>query len=194
MIKTAIRRAAESERPICVNLEPKTRDDAISNLNAFTEECRDQDPHPDRTPLDLDVQITQCFGWLQLPRNDVLAAINRIWNRSQAYGLQRAQDDLDDSESCFAIVYEYVGEGELDPDIVQRHLDFFYLAGFVLVPWREENWCGKGVLVDFSDLVPPHSRRWWRSDDFRKMSIGWIFIEQQERCVQEIEHRVSFCS
>ncbi len=76
--------------------------------------------------------------------------------------------------------------------MVQRHFDFFYLAGFVLVPFREPNWRGKGVLVDFSDLVPPHSRRWWKPYIFRKMDIGWYFAEKQERCVQRIERRVSF--
>lgn len=29
------------------------------------------------------------------------------------------------------------------------------------VPFNERNWLGKGVLVDFSDIVSPHAGKWW---------------------------------
>lgn len=54
----------------------------------------------------------------------------------------------------------FVPEGLLEEDMVQSSLDFFYLAGFVCVLVKLDNWRGSGILVDFSDLILPHSPAW----------------------------------
>ncbi|KAK0702713.1 hypothetical protein B0H67DRAFT_558328 [Lasiosphaeris hirsuta] len=179
IIQTTSRRRVESGRPVVhINPEPKTDSDAIANLKIFSSESfGNENTHSDRRePFTLNVHINQCFGWLELPRQAVLHLLNL--QRPKDYvlvpQLQRAYG-LDDSERCFAVVYEYVPEGDLDPEIVQRHLDFFYLAGFALMPFREENWRGN-VLVDHSDLIPPQSLLWWKPH-YGRMEIGW-YVEE----------------
>jgi len=179
MIQTASRRRIESGCPaVHINPEPETHEDAIANLEIFSSECFDNgNPHSNHgKPFTLDVRINRCFGWLELSRRAVLALLRRQPRKDYALvpQLQRAHG-LDDSERCFAVVYEYVPEGDLDPEIVQRHLDFFYLAGFALMPFREDNWRGN-VLVDHSDLIPPQNLLWWKPH-YGRMEIGWYFEE-----------------
>lgn len=62
-----------------------------------------------------------------------------------------------------AIVYEYVEEGENDPDTVQQALDFFWLAGFSgTLSQLPQNW-KSSVLIDLSDIVPPCTYGWHAS-------------------------------
>lgn len=186
MIKTSIHRAAESKRPICLNPKPKTRRDALRNLTAFAAEPPVQySPAPpatlDWTPVDWKtLEIHTCFGWTEMPYSHVMQALAcSSKSAGQFPQVDRAYADLDKDGRCFAIVYSFVPKEELEVEIVQQQLDFFHLAGFVLVPFREQNWRGKGVLVDLCDLVPPHSER-WRQDDYRRMGVGWYFAEMRE--------------
>ncbi len=50
-------------------------------------------------------------------------------------------------------------------------MDFFYCAGFFSVPFKPDNWCGEGVLVDFSDLILPTDHRWRAHLYGRKVKI-----------------------
>lgn len=67
-------------------------------------------------------------------------------------------------ETYFCIVYALVPfpEGQLDVDAVVSQLDFFHITGFHSVAFNPDNWLGRGVLVDFSDLVSPleNDLRW----------------------------------
>jgi hypothetical protein len=181
MIKTSIRHATECGQTIYVNPDLRTRGDAIDNLEAFTtERCVSECPcRPNWKPLDLNTQINDCFGWVEMPRGKVLAALSDASKEPNQF-----PEDLDESQSCFAIVFSFVPEEELDAEVVQQQLDFFHLAGFNLVPFRDNNCRGKGILVHFSDLVPPHCQR-WRQEDYQKMSVGWYFVELQGWYVQE---------
>lgn len=71
--------------------------------------------------------------------------------------LDGAVRDISPSEDYHAIVYEYVSDTgcAFSSEIVQAQLDFFWLAGFCLVPSRVENWKGVGILVDMADLIYP---------------------------------------
>ncbi len=184
MIKTRIRCATESGRYIYVNLEPKTFSDAKKNLKAFAVECGEEKPRPsDWKPLNLRPLINDCFGWTEMSLGDTYAALKCASKKRGQFEVDRAYADLDKNESCFAIVYSFIPEDTLDASIVQEQLDFFHLAGFVLVPFRDQNWKGKGTLVDFSDLIAPHSQGWWRVEDYQRMDVGWHFAELQKWCV-----------
>ena len=64
---------------------------------------------------------------------------------------------LQENKSSYAIVYSFVPKAEeLELSAVQERLDFFHLAGFNLIPYKEDNWHGKGILVDLSNILPPH--------------------------------------
>lgn len=54
----------------------------------------------------------------------------------------------------------YVSRGTLDDDMVQSRSDFYYLAGFCITHFKEDNWRGSGVLVDIADPVLPHLPQW----------------------------------
>ncbi len=185
MVKTSIRRATESGRPIYVNPEPKTLEDALKNLEAFSAECSGEDGeksphHPDWKPLHIRPLITDCFGWTEISLDDTYAALRRASRERGQWEIGRAYADMDNNESRFAIVYSFVPDVDLDHGIVQEQLDFLHLAGFVLVPFREENWRGKGTLVDFSDLIAPHSKGWWRASEFYRLKVESYFAEQQK--------------
>jgi hypothetical protein len=167
-----------------IHPEPKTYDGAIENLKIFSGECPGGDGetlNPNLLePFALDVvRTTWCFGWLEMPRQAVLAILNRqrVQDAALVPQLHRAHD-LDDSERCFAVVYDYVPNGDPDPILIQKHLDFSYLAGFALMPFREENRRGN-VLVDHSDLIRPQSSLWWKAN-YQRMEVGWYFEQLQK--------------
>lgn len=131
----------------------------------------------DRTTL----EILRCFGWTEMPHSHVMRALGRCSKSAGQFPqVDRAYADLDKDGPCFAIVYSFVLEEELDVKTVQQQLDFLYLAGFVLVPFYEQNWRGKGVLVDLCDLVPPYCRGRWRQNDYWRMSLERYFAEMSE--------------
>jgi len=68
------------------------------------------------------------------------------------------------TEEYYAIVYEFVPESQLvDMDVMQSQLDFYWLAGFCLVPMRLENWKGPGVLIDMADIICPWHAGWFQT-------------------------------
>lgn len=200
MMKAAIQRATECGQPIYVNPEPKIIDDAVANLEAFAGDCLVEEcpARLNREPLDVNTKIIDCFGWTQLPRGDVFTALSHASKRRDQFPQEgRAYADLDENESCFAIVYSFVPEEKLDADVVQRQLDFFHVAGFNLAPFRERNWRGEGILVDISDLIPPHGRGWWRQGDYQRMNVRGYISDLEERYVRAertlISKELTYC-
>ncbi|KAK0655507.1 hypothetical protein B0T16DRAFT_397138 [Cercophora newfieldiana] len=179
MMQKASQQRNETGRPaVYINPEPKTHQDALANLAILSGECCDENLQSNRRkPLTLNIRTSQCFGWFEVQPRIVLALFKKLPRKEYKLvpQLQRACDGLDGSERYVAVVYEYVPEGDLDAEIVQRHLDFFYLAGFGLMPFREQNWRGN-VLVDHSDLIPPHIVKWWKPH-YGRMEVGWYLEE-----------------
>lgn len=184
MIKAAIQRATEPGQSIYLNPETKTIRDAVENLEAFAADCLSEGSplRLNREPLDVNTQINHCFGWTRMPRGDVFTALSRASKRRDQFPQKgRVYADLDENESCFAIVYSFVPEEKLDAGVVQRQLDFFHVAGFNLAPFREQNWRGEGILVDISDLIPPRDGGWWRQGDYQRMNVGGYIADLEER-------------
>lgn len=135
-----------------------TRKDAVANLRAFSEEFALEyraRPPPYFTQFEppRDIRINTCLGWMRLPDHVVWS---QLGEKTADYA------NLTRRPWYFALVYTFVPEGTVDEAVVQSHLDFFYLAGFVNVPAKLDNWRGPGILVDFSDLVHPMSKEWDR--------------------------------
>ncbi len=54
-----------------------------------------------------------------------------------------------------AIVFEFVEQGENDPRVMRKVVDFLWLVGFCFPSSLERNW-ESGVLLDHSDIVHPN--------------------------------------
>ena len=166
MMQTAVEQAAAASRPILVNARPKTWDDAVANLAAFSDEARLKQPSPtdhgSESPrlrqISTMPRVKRCRGWLTLP-GKVFGEL-RLSLRPPLVEVNRIKRFLSRDKEYIAIVYEYVEEGENDPDTMQKAMDFFWLAGFsrtyspLLGNWKS------GVLVDLSDIVPPRGYGW----------------------------------
>lgn len=103
-------------------------------------------------------RMKRCYGWLTIP-GKVFQKLHWLLRPPQVE-VDRIKRYLRPDQEYIAIVYEYVEEGENDPDTVQKAMDFFWLAGFsrTFSPlWG--NW-KSGVLVDLSDIVPPRGYGW----------------------------------
>lgn len=166
MVAASLQHAAANGKSIHLNPKPINREDAMRNLKSFSTEHSDDNPEYFE-PFILKTNVNPCHGWTVVEGS----AINQIlYNLREVPVLQ--------SKRYFAIVYDYVSMGKLDDSTVQAQLDFFYLLGFIPAPFEERNWRGSGTLVDFSDLVPPHSRE-WRDRDYGRMAK--VKIRNRER-------------
>ncbi|KPA36464.1 hypothetical protein FLAG1_10766, partial [Fusarium langsethiae] len=161
-VDTSLRLAEKSGREILLNLEPTTAVEAYRNLKSFSTESCDQELEADKLkPFRPNVRINPCYGWTQLSK----AAINARFQEPSAF---------QDEEQYFAIVYDFVLEGQLEAKNIINQLNYFHITGFLNVQLNLENWLSTGVLVDFSDIVPLHTgRKWWRQSDYRDNNFGF---------------------
>lgn len=167
MLQTAVEQAAAASHPILVNAKPTTWDDAVANLAAFSDEARLKQPSPadygsvpppGLRQISTMTRMKRCYGWLTIP-GEVFRKLH--WSlRPPQVEVNRIKRYLTPDQEYIAFVYEYVEEGENDPDTMQKAMDFFWLAGFsrtfspLLGNWKS------GVLVDLSDIVPPGGYGW----------------------------------
>lgn len=78
--------------------------------------------------------ITRCYGWLKIDTEKLL-------RRFHHYLPQERPRDYRATGAHYAMVYEYVSDtGQHDSDVIQAHLDFFYLAGFALNHLKPDKW------------------------------------------------------
>ncbi|OIW22697.1 hypothetical protein CONLIGDRAFT_587014 [Coniochaeta ligniaria NRRL 30616] len=161
MIHASLQRAASTGRPIYLLPGPQTKKEAIRNLWAFSNEGHEQcEPPPQYfQPFTPDVQINRCLGWTELGGRSIIRALNRA----------RVLKDMDSDKTYLAIVYEFVPKEKLQVDTILSQLDFFYATGFHHVPFNPSNWLGKGVLVDFSDIIWPFAHPYeWNERQYAK--------------------------
>ena len=91
-----------------------------------------------------DVDINECLGWAQINGDYVRLAAKRARNLISAT-----------NETLFCIVYGYVKDKRLEPQRIIQNGDFFHQIGFHNEPFNVDNWRGRGILVDYGDIVPP---------------------------------------
>ncbi|KAK0629941.1 hypothetical protein B0T17DRAFT_506453 [Bombardia bombarda] len=153
MIKTSLKQAALNDRHIYLHPCPRTYKEALRNLKAFSAEAAlEPTPPPNFKPADFDARPNDCLGWTEFSAQEVRTLLQRL--------KADAPDMEPDRSSYFAIVYSFVPEGTLDDAVIQAQYDFFYLVGFTFAQFKEDNWRGSGILVDFSDLTSPLTT-WW---------------------------------
>ena len=141
-----IRAAIEAlPEPIYFNPLPKTRQDAIRNLRAFSEEGRRGAifKHlPDAVQCISAAGLRKCFSWTQVSGKQ----LHSLWSCM----LPRSRPPFEDmgkisrSEEYYAIMYEFIPEAEPGDyyDVMQPQIHLLWLAGFSLVTLRSENFWG----------------------------------------------------
>ncbi|KAF5621355.1 uncharacterized protein FTJAE_11326 [Fusarium tjaetaba] len=135
MLETAIQQATT---PIMVNASPRTKDEALANLDGFSNEGRQMNTLALGAHVEEIVtipRIRKCYGWTTFSGHVLLELPKEL------------------RPPVLRVVYEYVEEGENHPDVVEEADKFFWLAGFSHSSSpAARNW-KSGVLVDLSDIV-----------------------------------------
>ncbi|PNY22354.1 Uncharacterized protein TCAP_07149 [Tolypocladium capitatum] len=155
-----------SSDSIWLNPEPKTFDDALRNLHAFSDEGRRRQRFrntPGAVEYTDALRTRKCFGWTTISGEELCAL--RPDSRPPEMNMDGVIREISPTECYYAIVYEYVPDTQcaLAADVLQAQLDFFWLSGFCLVPLRAENWKGPGILLDLADLICPWQAAWFAS-------------------------------
>ncbi len=128
MIRAAVEESDESN-PIYVRKTPTSREDAIYNLHAFSNDRQRTEPSPNHLRVWSVPRFKACLGWLKLSGKDLL---------SLPWGLiipgvklsKMKKVEMQSDKEYFAIVYQYIPEGRNDPALVQSFMDFLWRAGF----------------------------------------------------------------
>ncbi|KAK1764382.1 hypothetical protein QBC33DRAFT_547060 [Phialemonium atrogriseum] len=161
IIEAAVEQANAESNPILVNPNPRSKDEAMANLLAFSgESCPVEQvaQGSNLTQIQSIPRITKCYGWLRFSGQVFLDMPRRTRPPSIVVSKEPRSFSLD--KEYLAIVYEYIEDGENDPTVVEQVGDFFYLAGFSFAESPlEKNW-KQGVLIDFSDIVHPGGFGW----------------------------------
>ncbi|KAG6317422.1 hypothetical protein E4U22_006276 [Claviceps purpurea] len=162
-----------SSDPIWLNPNPKTFDDAASNLRAFSTEGRSEARFRDmpgaveysnRTAP----RLRECYGWTSISGKE-LWALPLLLKPPELKINGREVRNMRSTEDYRAIVYEYVPSSDagMDAEVIQAQLNFFWLGGWCMVPMRIENWGGAGILLDMADAVCL-CHMGWRKEYYRR--------------------------
>ncbi|KAI8722334.1 hypothetical protein NCS52_00377000 [Fusarium sp. LHS14.1] len=96
-------------------------------------------------------ETKNCYGWLKFNGQNFLDMPPKLWAPSLV--VDKINRDFSPEKEYFAIVYEFVEEGENDPATVEKVDEFFWLSGFGHNSSPlEKNW-KSGILIDLSDIV-----------------------------------------
>ncbi|KAK4239855.1 hypothetical protein C8A03DRAFT_42557 [Achaetomium macrosporum] len=118
--------------PIQVHAQPSGYGDAMDNLLAFSTEGRRRQQVKDADAIQISAipHMKKCFGWLKIHGEQLTNLPGRVRAppvRLEKYGYRQIWPDRE----YFAIVYEYIPEGDNDRGQIQH------------------------VLVDLSDIISP---------------------------------------
>ncbi|KAM7191161.1 hypothetical protein V8F33_009032 [Rhypophila sp. PSN 637] len=167
MITSAVHAASNQDDAVYLHPRPSTRDGAIRNLQAFSDEGRQNSrfrslPEAVQVTAKTMPHLRRCYGWTTVSPADITNAIKR--------GLPRTLHTSDmlctispGTGDRNAIVYEYIPEHKSDPAVAQQEIDFLWRAGFQFTyPARLEDW-RDGVLLDLSAIRYPWHPAFLRS-------------------------------
>jgi hypothetical protein len=159
-----------------VHAEPSTYDEAMDNLLAFSDEGRQNHQVKDADAVEVSSipHLKKCLGWLKID-GAYLRNLPRDL-RPLMVSLQKFGDrQISSYRQHFAMVYEYIPEGDNNTGQMQQVLDFLWRTGFDFSqPLREENW-KSGVLVDWSDFIPPMGDC-WNPKRYRRIDASRAFL------------------
>lgn len=178
MITASLRQAALAGRQIYVRPRPAKLSHARDNLRAFCQQAVTRPQPQGFIPIESDPQLVGCLGWTEFKGSK----INEHFRKARV-----PQEAKVDDESYVAIVYQFVEEDTPDLDRIDSQVDFFHLAGFMIDRFNPNNWLGKGVLVDFSDVIPHHTgHRWWRPAYYAQQELGFCRIPAERALEQRL--------
>ncbi|KAG5758495.1 hypothetical protein H9Q72_013371 [Fusarium xylarioides] len=159
MLETAIQQATT---PIIVNASPRTKDEALANLYAFSSEGRQKNKSAQGAQVEEIVtipRIRKCYGWTKFSGHVLLELPKDL--RPPVLQVGKFCRSISTQKEYTAIVYEYVEEGENRPNVVEEADKFFWLAGFSHSSSpAARNW-KSGVLVDLSDIIHAGGYGWY---------------------------------
>ncbi|KAG6092135.1 hypothetical protein E4U30_005830 [Claviceps sp. LM220 group G6] len=173
-----------SSDPIWLNPNPKTFDDAASNLHAFSTEGRSEARFrdmPGAVEYSTAPRLRECYGWTSITGKELWALPSLLKPPELKMNLCGSEvRRMRSTENYRAIVYEYVPSSDagMDAEIIQAQLDFFWLGGWCMVPMRIENWGGAGILLDMADLVCLCHIGWYK--EFYRRAEAIEVMEQLE--------------
>lgn len=161
MMEAAVEQAVTASKPILVNANPATQEEAIANLHAFSDESRlvgQSEQNSRMRPVSSIPRMRKCYGWLSL-NSKVFRGLS-LTLRAPTLTVSKITRSILPDKEHIAIIYEYIEEDENSPAVVDEALEFFWLAGFshTLSP-AARNW-KSGVLVDLADIVHPGGYGW----------------------------------
>jgi hypothetical protein len=140
-----------TSRPIYLESTISTRHEAAQSLSAFSTESRGENIFQglcETVALSSIPALTTCHGWMTVPA----ATLPSL--------------GLDPISDVYAIIYDFIPpspSSKIGPAVVQAQLDFFYIIGFSIEALKADNWVGKGLLVDFCDILSPLNNFWYPS-------------------------------
>lgn len=176
MITVSLRQATLAGRQIYVRPRPAKLSHARNNLRAFCQQTVTRPQPQGFIPMESDPQFVGCLGWTEFKGSK----INKHFRKARV-----PQETKVDEESYAAIVYQFVEEDTPELDRIDSQVDFFHLAGFMIDRFNPTNWLGKGVLVDFCDIIPHHTGyRWWRPAYYAQQGLGFCRIPA-ERALEQ---------
>lgn len=143
-----VKRGIEQSGPIHLRSKINTRLEAAQNLLAFSIEGRRKNTFKgvyETVAVSSIPDMTNCHGWMKVP-GETLPPVG-----------------FDPSSDFYAIIYDFVSPSKLELGVVQAQLDFFYFIGFSVESLKADNWEGKGLLVDFCDILSPLNKFWCSS-------------------------------
>ncbi|OIW29682.1 hypothetical protein CONLIGDRAFT_654182 [Coniochaeta ligniaria NRRL 30616] len=160
MMEAAVEQAA-GESPITVDLDAKTKADVLANVLAFSNEGRREQQRQCAQrpkPISSIPRMKKCYGWLTVDSN-LFRSVSWELRPPVVYS-GRVKRSMSYDQEYIAIVSEFIEEGENDPEVVQKVLEFFWEVGFAhtLSP-AARNW-KSGVLTDLGDIIQPGDYDW----------------------------------
>ncbi len=166
LITARLRRAKETGEPVHVLPHPKTRQEAILNLKAFSDNSplgAKHPPPPGFSPFPLDPpELKACIGWAELSGDYI------------RYAAKRAGSGIGEGNATFfCIVYDFIEGRDLSPQQILETSTFFHTLGFHLEPFNPDNWWGRGVLIDYGDIVPPVGGCWGFNERAYPRQLEW---------------------
>lgn len=111
------------------------------------------------------ITVNSCLGWTEVDMDNIMKDLDPL--------LGPEQREVLPNNKAFCIVYPFVpNQGPLEKEKTIRQTNFFHITGFHQVEFKWDNWRGKGVLLDLSDLVSPWEYL-WQTYDYAGFSKGF---------------------
>lgn len=159
MMEASVNQAAAASTKIYVNANPKTKEDAVANFDAFAKESLESQSQDTEGSLGISSmpRMRKCYGWLKISGRNCPIPVNL---RPPTVWVGKEKRLMSGDGNHIAIVYEYIEEDENLAETVEEVASFLWRAGFTFTNYASEGNWKSGVLVDMSEIVYVHGYGW----------------------------------